>query len=340
VTTRLSLLKRFAKNKIWFLPLAIVLLFAGGQQASFAADGVASTSPETLSPELQQIARVIGVWPMMTEISALQGQFRSEVPLNGGSTMADFAAYFGKRQKLLHLRQQQTQIMTSANLDVNSTRGRLESDMAQIQEAQAALVEKRARATRRNTIINFFSGGITKITGYSIALAGPDLPTNILEVVDGSIQCSLMGVTMKDLHDENRMVKEMPAMLVALNADKNISGAYSSHIWSYLNEEPLDGTGKASRREALADAWQSRGIFSRGDKASRLDRTNPRHRLTLARIAPQLLEDRMAMLSEVRSVVSNMHTSLMKLSEFCERSYNNDPSFEVPSFIDSTTQIR
>jgi len=57
----------------------------------------------------------------------------------------------------------------------------IELDMAHVQEAQAAMVGS-GHSSRRNTIINFISGGLTKISGYGIALGGPAMPTNILEV--------------------------------------------------------------------------------------------------------------------------------------------------------------
>jgi len=77
-------------------------------------------------------------------------------------------------------------------------------------------------------------------------------------------------------------------------------GVYPEQVWAYLSDPPLDGSGKPSRKEALAETWQQRGMMARTDQAIRL-RKGTKH-LRLARIAPQLLEDRLAMLSELRSV--------------------------------------
>jgi hypothetical protein len=192
------------------------------------------------------------------------------------------------------------------------------------------MVEKRARALRRNTIINFVSGGITKIVGYSIALAGSDFPTNILEIFDGGVQCGLSGTVMKDLHEEGHLVKEMPLLLTTLSKSEDTDGIYARQVWNYLNETPSGGPGQ-SRRVELTTAWRKRGILDRHDKATslRADGSLPKH-LALAQITPQLLDDRLAMLAELRSTVTEMHLSLMELSQRIKKSYDNDPSFDWP----------
>lgn len=293
-----------------------------------AADDGKGTVPErkVMTASLRQVAAITGLLPVMQQITAMQAQFQN-------APAVPTLEYLGKRQRLIYLRQKEAQILTTANLEVNATRGFIESDMAHVAEAQAAMVEKRARVLRRNTIINFISGGLTKITGYSIALAGPDLPTNVLEVVDGSVQCGLSGLTMKELHEENFLVKELPPRLAALNESEN-KHVYPDQVWRFLNAPPLDGSGQTSRKEALAATWQQRGMMARTDKAVKLRAGTTRHHLALARIAPQLLEDRAAMLSELRSLVSEMHDSLMELSQICEQSFADDPSFDWPIAAD------
>ncbi len=286
-----------------------------------------SASVFELSPELTQIAHITGALPVLEQIHSQQEEFKSR-NLSPSST-----EYLAKRQKLIYLRQKLNQAMETANLEVNAVRGQVEAEMAQLHELQATMVEKRARALRRNTIINFVSGGVTKIVGYSIALGGTDTPTNILEIVDGVIQCSLMGVTLKELHDESHVVRRMPDLLNVLHTDKDPSSVYPQQIWVYLNEPNMPPSGDAavvSRKQFLVSEWDKRGIFARRDRAARLQTGSVRNNISLARITPQLLDDRMAMLSELRSVVSQMHLSLMKLSQVCGKTYEDDPSFDWP----------
>ncbi|MBX9692294.1 MAG: hypothetical protein K2Z81_07925 [Cyanobacteria bacterium] len=292
--------------------------------ASFAQGSAdtGETADVMMPPHLTQVGRISGALQVMKEIEKLQREFRSE------TMPSSDIAVIARRQKLLYLRQKLIQRLESMNLEVNATRGHIEAEMAQVHEMQASMVEKRARALRRTSMINFVSGGITKIVGYAIAIGGIDQPTNVLEVVDGSIQCSLSGLTMRDLHSESHLVKEMPALLAVLNQSDDSARVYPPQIWTYLNEPSIPG-GK-SRRETMVSLWEDRGIFVRRDKAAKLVTGNVKDHISLARITPQLLDDRLAMLSELRSVVSQMHNSLMGLSQLCTDSYKNDPSFDWP----------
>lgn len=305
-----------------FSPILPPAALAQSKPAMRTGQDEASAASQ-LTPDLQQVARITGALPLMTQIEALQNEFKS------GKFDNDPMAMVGQRQKLLYIRQKLIQVLETSNLEVNATRGRAEAEMASIHELQATVAEKRTRSLRRNTIINFVSGGITKIVGYSIALGGIDTPTNILEVVDGTVQCGLSGVTMKEFHGESELVKKMPELLVVLHQTNNDAGVYPRQIWLYLNEPASGGSGH-SRRDELMSQWQARGIFERRDKAAKLQEGNLKHHITLARITNQLLDDRLAMISELRSMVSQMHLSLMRLSQICKNSYEEDPSFDWP----------
>lgn len=300
---------------------------AHGQDVSTKNSAVTlkSAVDEPLSPVLEQLAKIIGALDLMHQVRALQSELSNTELANS----APFE-YLSKRQKLIYIRQKLNLSLETSNLEVNATRGQVESLMAQVQNQQAKMVEKRARALRRNTIINFVSGGITKMVGYSIALGGVDTPSNILEIMDGAIQCGLSGTVMKDLHSEGHILKEMPSELTVLSQPTDPQGIYAKQVWGYLNET-TDGRSGESRRIELKKAWQARGFFDRHSKASvlRESGTLPNH-ISLARITPQLLDDRLAMLSETRSVVSEMHKSLMELSQTIKKSYDDDPSFDWP----------
>lgn len=278
-----------------------------------------------LSPSLEQFAQFTGALNVMREIETLQADLKN-INLAASSPMV----YLAKRQKFVYLRGKLNSILETSNLEVNSTRGHIELLMSQVQTQQAKMVEKRARTLRRNTIINFVSGGITKLAGYSISLGGSDTPSNILEIFDGGVQCTLSGTVIKDLHSESLVVGQMPEMLTLLSKNEDPKGVYARQVWAYLNEAGDGGNGQP-RRVALTSDWQSRGFFDRHTKANSMRENSALPtKLALARITPQLLDDRLAMLSELRSVVSEMHTSLMQLSLHIKQSYAEDPSFDWP----------
>ncbi len=286
---------------------------------------VESPVSETLPPVLMQIARFTGALPVMKEIEVLQRDFKQT-----NQAAAEPLSYLAKRQKLIYLREKLNNILETSNLEVNATRGQIEGLMSEVQTQQAKMVEKRARTLRRNSIINFVSGGITKLVGYSISLGGNDTTSNILEIFDGGVQCTLSGSVIKDLHSESRVVGKMPVMLTQLDRQDDPEGVYPRQVWNYLNE-PSSGVSGMARREELTKNWERRGFYEHHTKFRNLkENDNIQGHLALARITPQLLDDRQAMLSELRSTVSEMHASLMELSLRIKQSYNEDPSFDWP----------
>lgn len=309
---------------------------ASAQTESGGSDKSTHTTRSTILSSLQaneqEIARIIGATELIQQIERQQIE-TATMDLSTTSALD----YLGKRQKLIYLRQKLMVTIETANLQVNAVRGQIETVMAQVQRQQASMVERRARTLRRNTIINFVSGGLTKIAGYSISLGNFDLPSNILEVFDGTVQCGLSGSTIKDLHDEHHLAKELPPILATLEVGKNEDGAYPAHVWNYLNEPTPSPASKRTRRSTITDSWDRCGYFMLRNKASALSAKDQiTHHIQLARITPQLLDDRLAMLAEVRSLVSEMHTALMQLGQHVLESYAEDPSFEWPVASKST----
>ncbi len=294
-------------------------------QALKNAETLAPTTSETLPPVLLQVARFTGALTVMKQIEAVQSELKDT-----RLAARDPMAYLAKRQKLIYYRGKLNAIMETSNLEVNATRGQIEGLMSVVQTQQAKMVEKRARTLRRNTIINFVSGGITKLAGYSISLGGNDTTSNILEIFDGAVQCTLSGTVIKDLHSESRVVGQMPTMLTQLDKSDDPDGVYAHQVWNYLNE-PSGGKVGLPRRVELTKNWESRGFYEHHKKAHSLrENGNVAGHLALARITPQLLDERLAMLSELRSTVSEMHASLMELALRIKQSYEEDPSFDWP----------
>lgn len=290
-----------------------------------AMESLQPPTTENLPPVQLQVARFTGALAVMKEIEAVQRDLRDT-----NQAVTAPIPYLAKRQKLIYLREKLNTILETSNLEVNATRGQIEGLMSQVQTLQAKMVEKRARTLRRNTIINFVSGGITKLVGYSIALGGNDTTSNILEIFDGGVQCTLSGTVIKDLHSESHVLGQLPVMLTQLDKADDPDGVYAHQVWNYLNES---STGKEGmpRRVQLTKDWESRGFYELHNKANSLrENANLQGHLALARITPQLLDDRQAMLSELRSMVSEMHATLMDLCLRVKQSYNDDPSFDWP----------
>jgi hypothetical protein len=213
------------------------------------------------------------------------------------------------RQRFIYLRNKITDRIQAANLQINSARGNIEASIAQIYELRAYITEQRNRITHRNSQINLFSGGFTKIIGYGIALAPVSaIPTNVLEVFDGGVQASLSALALREQKQEQKLEHGAPPILTAFFADKP-SEYYPSMVWRYLNNVPSGGT--RSRRQQLIASWT---------KSKLLETSKTKGPVTV-----QLLDQRLAMLSDIKAVVTQMHNELMQLADAVVLTYDQDP---------------
>lgn len=282
--------------------------------ASFAVEALPSSNRsggafENLSPLAREIATLTGVAVELQKLQAAQSEQLNESSLQGEA----------KRQKLIYIRGKINSIVQAANLQINSTRGRVEASIAQADELRALITERRNRLTHRNSQINLLSGGVTKIAGYSIALAKlTDIPTNVLEVFDGTVQTSLTGLALRQEQQEAKLEHGMPAILESFLNEAAVGKHYPQSIWKYMNNvEP--GKNK-SRRQEVIDSWQRTGILAREKKV--VGQSKTKRNITI-----ELLDQRVAMLSDLKSLVTEMHNGLMELGDAIVSSYSEDPQW-------------
>lgn len=278
-----------------------------------------SNSPlvETLTPQARELADLAGITPVIQDLD-IEQKF-----CNAAKDKALSLPLLARRQKLMYLREKLNTMIQAANLQINSTKGKIDSATAQADESRAFLTEQRNRVTHRNSQVNLLSGGVTKIVGYGIALADlSPIPTNVLEVFDGSVQSTLSTLALREERKEGRLEHGMPPILSAF-LDGNPGTHFASSVWHYLNDVPVgDSPTKQSRRQLLIANWQKTGMMTR---ATGLAKANGRIPVTV-----DLLDQRLAMLSDVNSVVAHMHAALMSLSDAIVASYARDPDFGPP----------
>lgn len=271
-----------------------------------------AASPGTLTVTAREIADLAGITPVLTElIDAQRSQLNTDQP-----SLASIA----HRQKLIYLREKLNALVQAANLQINSTRGKIDAATAQADELRAYITERRNRLTHKTSQVNLLSGGVTKIVGYSIALADlPSIPTNVLEVFDGTVQTSLTGFALRQEKQEAKLEHGMPQILGAFLDERRYDNQFPNSVWQFLNNSAPGSVQAVSRRQALIKTWQTTGVLVR----ARVDgQVKPKRNVTI-----ELLDQRLAMLSDVRSVVSEMHYGLMEVSDAIMQSFANDPVF-------------
>lgn len=276
-----------------------------------ADESMATTGTELskLSAQAREVADLSGVSPVLAKLESEQ-----RIPLLSEETVATLS----RKQKILYLREKLNSMVQSANLQIHSTRSDIDSAIAKADEVRAYITEQENRLTHRNSQINLLSGGVTKIVGYSLALSPiTDIPTNVLEVFDGSVQATLSALALRLQRKEAKLEQGMPAVLEAIITENSSSYRYPRCVWMYLNR-PADGSAGKSRRQQLIDTWRTTGLLTRPKQTTLKSKQ---------KLAVELLDQRKAMLSDLKSVVSAMHHGLMELGEAIVVSYQSDPIF-------------
>lgn len=289
--------------------------YAGLSQATqklAQAGRSASGSEEKLNNLAREIADIAGLSSLLRELEQMQQEH--EVGLDSQSLKA-----VTQRQRLIYLREKLNTLVQALNLQINATRGKVDKEIARADETRAYLTEKRNRITHRNSQVNLLSGGVTKIVGYSIALSKiTDIPTNVLEVFDGGVQTTLTGLALRQERQESKLEHGMPALLETFISEKGVELHYPQSVWRYMNESDPNKPSSLSRRQQLINSWQKTGIVARTKEASMRQRTKPN-------MSIELLDQRMAMLSDLKSVIEEMHFGLMQLNDAIVVSYKYDP---------------
>lgn len=288
---------------------------AGGKSARLIAElsppDAAESSPdivalEKFTPSAKEIADLAGITPVLQD---LQREQKAPVTMSPLSLAA-----LNRQQRIIYLHEKLNTLVQAINLQVNSTRGKIDMAIANADETRALLTERRNRMTHRNSQINLVSGGITKIIGYSLALSPlTDIPTNVLEVFDGSVQTSLSGLALRQEKQEAKLEHGMPAILESFLNEAQGKTAFPPNVWSYLNELPATSLRAKSRRLALIGNWQKAGMIEKAHQ------TQTKRNQTI-----ELLDQRKAMLSDFKSVIEEMHYGLMELNDSIMLTYKAD----------------
>ncbi len=279
-------------------------------KADTAKLDMTNSNISNLSPSAKEIADLAGISPLLAQLTKEQRAIQ---------TNESALAVLEQKQRIIYLRGKLNAFTLAISAQIQSTHSRLESAMAQADELRAYISEKRNRITRRNSQINLVSGGLTKMSGYSIALGNlTAIPTNVLEVFDGAVQSSLSALALREQQKEKKLEHGMPAILDSFLDDKKSSDQYAPGIWLYLNHVPPNNLNNKTRRELLIESWQRTNILPHSGYTQNQSRTKQP-------ATEELLDQRLAMLSDLKSAVSEMNNGLMELSNAVALSYSYDP---------------
>lgn len=263
-------------------------------------------SLDTLSFEAQDTAKRLGLWSTLVQFDTMRQQRAS-----GAVNAADY----------LEARQNVVESVMVISQEARTFVHFVEEEVARANAISAILAAKRDRALKLNTYGDLISGGISGMVGGGLALSDINhLTFDTIDAVEGLVQTVLAVWSLHEQKGEKRIERGIPNILSRLfEPDKGPSPAYPASVWTFLNSPSKPG-GQTRREELVAD-WTKEGFCLLHHGRKHLRRHNEKERQAQItnttqnafRITSDLIEDRNAMLHQLRSSVTRLDVVMLEL---------------------------
>lgn len=295
---------------------------AGDSQSSKASS--VSRPANQVSPEgLRAIAQRIPAVPNEQSLSAvtaeLMKQWNLEVPLTTLETaFKKWKASKDAQDAIAYLmaKQEYNETLIGLLFDVRRCTNAIDREIARNATRAASLAELRDKAIRYNTYADFVAGGLTGILAGALELG--DLSRfayNSVDVAEGVGQSVLSSWAFRAEHRGDRRQGAIPNVLNAIIDPSAVHNAYPPSVRSFLNTAPAGET--QTRADILVHRWKKLNFClihsgHRMNKQQRVKHITGTH-TEAATLTIDLLEDRTAMLQDLRAEVTIMDEHLAEL---------------------------
>jgi hypothetical protein len=267
------------------------------------ADSVSDESIDfKYDPDTLQVARIIGVESDIEKLHSLTSARKGSTA--AGPTFAE-----------LVLRQQITEAVVAASLDIDSVAAEINYERDQTVELRSLLRYKRDRAIGSTNLAVLAAGtGLSIVSGLLQFSNTTSSAGNIIGFAGGGLSTLFSLRSYRQVHGGKRPAWVLPNTLAAfLGQQEEEHSHYPAHIWAYLNSVPSGAS--SSRREQLLAGWAAAGRINPTDSSQSkrrialLTSTNAADK----NLNIELLNERAAMLSDIVDQVSLMKHDLADL---------------------------
>lgn len=310
-----------------------VLLQTKGPMATTKSKKIAAVSPAAstdssppqatadqpfgLSAETVELAQKWDVLDPLKHLAAAHASFVANK--NADSTIEYLLAKHDVTERLMAL-----------SFDVQRINNEIDTEIGYAQERAASLAERRDRAIRYNTYANLIAGGITGILSGAISVANFERITpDVIDIAEGVGQSGLSIWALKaEYGRENRVEGEPSVLAYLLEPKPGLEKQYPPSVRVYLGSVSRRTNSTESRGDELVDRWTNlnfclrhSGSGHKKDKMELLKRLSNthKHKSATATLTIDLLEDRIAMLQDLRARISHMHNHLAEILEVVRR---------------------
>jgi hypothetical protein len=265
-----------------------------------AMSRVSPAGEPILSEEAKLVATSLGILPKLEQLQ--------QARLAGGVSVDTVVT-----------RQDCTEAILQSGLEVRTIAGRIDRELSNAGEVLAYLAERRDRAVRLNTYADLISGGITGVLsgGLKIADAAGVTP-DIIDTAEGALQTGISTWALQQQAGEQRKQQGIPSILTHLFQERSSAQAdYPASVWAYLSSPLPAAQSNASRLDILVDRWLKLGLCftHRGHGPPRERALKVAGHLETHKVTIDVLEDRIAMLNDLRATIVQMDSDLLELME-------------------------
>lgn len=294
-----------------FLLMFPAVLAAQGNSSEGTAATTRSSSEITsdqkligLSPDAWQVARIIRIEPLIIELSKL-------TTIRNGTAKKDPSF-----EELL-LRQQISETILAASLDVDSVLNKIDYEREQVTELQTLMLSQRERASgNTNLAILAIGTGLGVISSTLSLTNGTSKVGDAVGIGAGGLSALLWLRSYRQQRSGKRPMWTLPNMLAPILGETEPLGSYYPDvIWTYLNSVPSEGKVRSSRKNQLLEEWLAANRIA----SSHAPQSKQKIALLISTDAADknihldTLSERMAMLADVRDRVALMKADLSNI---------------------------
>jgi hypothetical protein len=282
------------------------------QPTSQQVAGAVQSQALRLSPEAAQVADEIGVAQLLDQLSSRRA---------AGSEMS---------LEALTVRQEITEKVLASSLDVDSLNAVIDAETEQIRGIRADIQARLAKGQKVINIASVFTGGVAG--AVTSAMQFKQRTVNLGNGIGvgggaGSVVLSVIGLRMQG---GRRTLGDSPRMLARFfgrqpGATEAIPSDYPEEVWSYLNAVAPSQPNAGTRREQLIAKWRGEGRIQPdgSPKGERRIESLSGNIAQMRRLSINDLDDREAMLLDVRARVSLMKRGLSEITRALSAAKSN-----------------
>ena len=253
----------------------------------------------SLSPEAAQVADQIEVTSLLEKLTSVRG----------ASTTLE----------TLVLRQEITERVLAASLDVDSVNAVIDTEVEQIRAIRSNLQSQRDNAQNIINVASLVTGGALGVVNTALQFNSKTANLgNGIGVAGGTVSVVLSVIGIRQ-QGGRRTLGDSPRMLARFfglepSASEAIQSAYPEAVWAYLNSVTPSQPTKGTRKEQLIAKWRSEGRVAQSPSKNKNNVEELGANISQSRkLSISDLDDRVAMLQDVRARVSLMKRELSEI---------------------------